>query len=195
MDSERKIIVFIATSADGYIARNDGSVDWLHRKKSTSDYGMTAFQKSIDAIIFGRRTFDEAVERFGGKVEAFSDPKSKITNYVMTHRPGKNLPGLEFVSESVESFAKRLRKQKGKNIWMMGGGKVIASFLDAGQIDELMVFVIPTLIGEGIPLIAPGKRDLNLELHDTKTWPDGVVKLHYKVLPPEKKKGKAKKSK
>jgi dihydrofolate reductase len=192
MDNERKIIVYIATSADGYIARSDGSVDWLHRKKPNTDYGISAFQKSVDAIIFGRRTFDEAVERFGGKLEAFSDRKSKITNYVMTHRPETNLPGLEFVSENVGSFAKRLRKQKGKNIWMMGGGKVIASFLDAGQIDEMMIFVIPTLIGEGIPLIAPGPRDLNLELIDTRTWPDGVVKLHYRVLPAAKKKTKPK---
>jgi dihydrofolate reductase len=193
MDRERKIIVYIAVSADGYIARTDGSVEWLHKNKTPSDYGMAAFHKSIDAIIWGRRTFDEAVQRLGGKIRAFSDPKSKITNFVITHRAEENLPGLEFVSEPIEAFAKRLRELPGKNIWMMGGGKVIASFLDAGQIDEFMVHVIPTFIGEGIPLISPESRSVDLELIDTKSWPDGVVKLHYRVLPQSKETGKGKK--
>ena len=180
--NQRKIVVYIATSADGYIARHDGNVDWLHRPGQQKDYGMAEFYKSIDTIIWGRRTFDEAVVRMGGKPEVMVDPKGKIKNYVISHRPGVNVAGLEFVKDDVKGFAKRLRAEPGKNIWMMGGGEVIASFLDEGEIDEFMIHVIPTLIGEGIPLIAPRNRDVELKLINTKSWDDGVILLHYKVL-------------
>jgi dihydrofolate reductase len=191
MADQRKIIVYIASSADGYIARRDGNVDWLNRPRTAGDCGMAEFHKSIDTIIWGRRTFDEAVARFGGKVEALADPKSKIKNYVVSHRPGVSIPGLEFVREPIGAFAKRLRALPGKDIWMMGGGGVIASFLDESQIDEFIIHVIPTFIGEGIPLIEPRSLTVELELLDTKIWADGVVKLHYKVLPP-KSSGKGK---
>ena len=66
--------------------------------------------------------------------------------------------GVEFVNEPIKTFARRLRRKKGKDIWMMGGAGIIASFLDEGEIDEFMIHVIPTFIGEGIPLIAPAGR-------------------------------------
>jgi dihydrofolate reductase len=133
----RKIIVYIATSADGYIARSDGNVDWLNRPRTVGDYGMAEFHKTVDTIIWGRKTMDEAIARFGS-ASAFINRKSKIKNFVMSHRPGPDGPGLEFINEPVKEFAKRLRAQPGKNIWIMGGGGVIGSFLDAGEIDEFM---------------------------------------------------------
>ena len=89
--------------------------------------------------------------------------------------------GLEFVTEPIKAFTKGLRGEKGKDIWMMGGSGIIASFLDEGEIDEFMIHVIPTFIGEGIPLIAPGRRTLPLRLISSTNFPDGVVKLHYAV--------------
>ena len=89
--------------------------------------------------------------------------------------------GVEFVSEPIKAFATRLRKKKGKDIWMMGGAGIIASFLDEGEIDDFMIHVIPTFIGEGIPLIAPGRRTVPLKLISYTKFPDGVVKLHYTV--------------
>ena len=197
MSDQRKSIVYIAVSADGYIARPDGSVDWLDRPRTAGDYGMAAFQKTIDTIIFGRRTFDEAVERFfGGNPEKFVDRRSKIKNYVISHRPGPSVPGLEFVNEPLDAFVKGLRAQPGKNIWVMGGGGVIGSLLDVGGIDEFIINVIPTFIGEGVPLIAPQRRTVKLQLIDTNAWKDGVTKLHYKVLLPSRsKQPSAKKSK
>jgi dihydrofolate reductase len=183
MNDQRRIIVYIATSADGFIARSDGSVDWLSRPRTAGDHGMSEFYKTIDAIIWGRATFDQAVQRFGGKVEKLADPRAKIKNYVISHRPGPSLPGLEFVNEPLDEFAARLRAQPGKNVWIMGGGGIIGSLLDVGGVDEFIIHVIPTFIGEGIPLIAPGSRTVELELVDTKAWKDGVTKLHYKVLP------------
>ena len=88
---------------------------------------------------------------------------------------------MEFVSEPIKAFATRLREKKGKDIWMMGGAGIIASFLDDGEIDEFMIHVIPKFIGEGIPLIAPGRRTVPLKLISCTKFTDGVVKLHYAV--------------
>jgi dihydrofolate reductase len=175
----RKIIVYIATSADGYIARLDGSVKWLDRPRTAGDYGMSAFFESIDTILWGRKTYDVALRFTGGKGVGTG---SRVKNYVFSRRhPKSHTPDVEFVRESVSAFAKRLRAAPGKNVWMMGGGEIIGSFLDAGEIDEFMIHVIPTLIGEGIPLIAPRHRLVPLALLSTRGFPDGVVKLHYAV--------------
>ncbi len=179
--ARRKIIVYIATSADGFIARKDGAVDWLDRPRPKGNYGMGEFWKSIDTILLGRKTYDFVVKFVkGGK----SIPKGKHEpkHYVFSRRPPRRvLPGFEFVKEPIKEFAQRLRAEKGKNIFMMGGGGLIASFLDAGAIDEFIIHVIPTLIGEGIPLIAPKRRTVPLKLLSTKKFADGVVRLHYAV--------------
>jgi dihydrofolate reductase len=88
---------------------------------------------------------------------------------------------VEIVNEPIQVFASRLRKKKGKDIWMMGGAGLIGSFLDAGEIDEFLISVIPTFIGEGIPLIAGGRRTVPLKLIGCQKFADGVVKMHYAV--------------
>lgn len=177
MKQSRKIIVYIATSADGYIARLDGSFEWLNRPRPAGNYSMAAFLRTIDTILWGRKTYDQALTM--GGVGGFGP---KIKNYVFSHRPPASPPRrVEFVNEPVPVFAKRLRATPGKNIWMMGGGKLIASFLDAGEIDEFSIHVIPTFIGEGIPLVAPQHRLIPLELRSVRRFSDGVVHLNYRV--------------
>jgi dihydrofolate reductase len=178
----RKIIIYIATSADGFIARKNGGVDWLDRPRPKGNYGMGEFWKSIDTILLGRKTYDMAV-RFlkEGKVDA--GMFGGINHYVFSRKPPKKvLEGFEFVREPIKIFAKRLRTRKGKDIFLMGGAGLIASFLDAGEIDEFAISVIPTFIGEGIPLIAPRHRTVPLKLLSSKKFSDGVVRLHYAVL-------------
>jgi dihydrofolate reductase len=140
---KRKSIVYVAVSADGFIARPDGSVDWLDRPHPKGNYGMGAFYRSIDTCVLGRKTYDLAV------------------------------------SEDVPAFAERLRLEKGKDIWLVDGAELVAAFLDSEQVDEFIIHVIPKMIGEGIPLVAARHRDLGLKLLATKSFPDGVVKLHY----------------
>jgi dihydrofolate reductase len=182
MVRKRKIIVYIATSADGFIARSDGSVDWLDRPRPKGNYGMGAFYKSIDTVLWGRKTYDMALD-FQKKGVSGSAFDRRLKNYVFTRTlPQSPAPaGVEFVSEPVKAFANRLRKKKGKDIWMMGGAGIIASFLDEGEIDDFMIHVIPTFIGEGIPLIAPGRRTVPLKLISCTKFPDGVVGLDYTV--------------
>lgn len=122
MTARRKIIVYIATSADGYIARPDGDVEWLNRRpRSTVDYGMRAFYRSIDTILWGRKTYDWLLNYYkktGRKAGMFD---TKVANLVFSRRPPKRAaPGVQFVSGPVKSFAQRLRATPGKNIWMMG---------------------------------------------------------------------------
>ena len=181
MNAARKIIAYLATSADGYIARPNGDVEWLNRRPHKFDYGMRAFYSSIDTILLGRKTYDWALA-YQRKHHTASIFDKKIANYVFSRKPPKKVaPGVEFVTESVKAFAKRLRKNPGKYIWMMGGGELIASFLDAGEIDEFDIHVIPVFIGKGIPLVAPRHRDIPLRLLSTRKYPDGVVRLHYSI--------------
>ncbi len=108
---------------------------------------------------------------------------TKLANFVFSRKPPKRAtPDVKFVSGPVKVFAQRLRAAPGKHIWMMGGGGLIASFLDAGEIDEFDIHVIPTLIGEGIPLVAPRHRDVPLRLRSARKYPDGVVRLRYEVV-------------
>ncbi len=182
MVRKRKIIVYIATSADGFIARRDGSVDWLDRPRPKGNYGMGTFLKSIDTVLWGRKTCDMALD-FQKKGVPGSAFDTRVENYVFTRGPlpSEAPAGVEFVSEPIKAFATRLREKKGKDIWMMGGAGIIASFLDEGEIDEFMIHVIPKFIGEGIPLIAPARRTVPLKLISSTKFTDGVVELHYAV--------------
>ena len=182
MPTKRKVIAYLAASADGYIARPDGDVEWLNRRPHKYDYGMKQFYSSIDTILLGRKTYDWAVNYFKklGKPRQFD---SKVPHIVFSRKRPRNPPaGVEFVNTPVKTFMRKLRATAGKHIWMMGGGALIASFLDAGEIDEFDIHVIPTLIGKGIPIMAPRHRDIELKLLEAKKYPDGTVRLRYAVI-------------
>ena len=175
--NRRKIIVHIATSADGYIARPNHDIDWLtNRPAPKGFYGMEKFMRSIDTSLLGRKTYEISL-----KMGATFDAKSPT--YVFSRRPSpKRLPdGVEFVRGGIAAFANRLKREKGKNIWMIGGAGIISSFLDAGAIDEFVVSIVPVFIGKGIPLIAPRHRHVRLTLRSMKRFADGVVQVHYAV--------------
>jgi dihydrofolate reductase len=171
-----KLIVHAATSADRFIARKDGSVDWLEHYKG--GYGMRRFYATIDACVMGRKTYELAV-RFG-----MPDGYAGKKNYVFSRTLAKAAsPKISIVNDDVSAFAKRLRAENEKDIWLVGGAELIAGFLDAAQVDEFIVHLMPRLIGEGIPLIAPRHRDAPLKLLATRKFADGVVMLHYAVEP------------
>jgi dihydrofolate reductase len=173
----RKIIVNIATSADGYVARLGGNLDWLTERPAPKGFcGLPEFERSIDAKILGRKTYDSSVQ-MGAKFRADG------LHYVFSRQsPPTVVPeGVFFISEPIGSFADRLLREGGKDIWLMGGGEIIGSFLDEDAIDEFIISVVPTFIGEGIPLVAPRHREIPLRLLGVEQFPDGVVQLHYQV--------------
>jgi len=182
MRTKRKIIVQLAMSADGYIARPDGDVEWLNRR-ARLDYGLAAFSRTVDTVLLGRKTYDWAMAYCKKhKIEGGVFDRSKA-NYVFSRKAPKNAaPGVEFVKGPVKAFARGLRARPGKHIWMMGGGELIASFLDAGEIDEFDIHVVPVLIGKGIPLLGPRRREVALRLLSSKKYSDGVVRLWYEVV-------------
>lgn len=174
----RKIIVNIATSVDGYVARRDGNLDWLtDRPAPKGFYGLPEFERSVGAKILGRKTFDRSLE-MGAHFSANS------VHYVFSRQPPPAVvpAGVSFVTESISTFAERLRAQAAKNSWMMGGGEIIGAFLDEGAIDEFIITVVPVFIGEGIPLLPPSHREVALRLLGVAHFPDGVVQTHYEVL-------------
>jgi dihydrofolate reductase len=173
---QRRFIAYLAISADGFISRSDGSVDWLDRPSTPGHYGMLQFYRTVDTVVMGRATWDFAVAhgqpRFEGKI-----------NYVLTNRkPRRRYDGVTFVSGDVKPLIQELRAQRGKHVWIVGGAEVFGQFLDAGAIDEFILHVIPTLIGEGIPLVSPKRRTVPMTLASSKRYADGVVRLRY-VLP------------
>ena len=173
----RKVIVHIATSADGYIARPDDDIDWLtSRPAPPGFYGIDAFVKTVDTTVLGRRTYEESL-RLGGKF----DPNSRTVVFSRHPAPADAPAGVEFVSGDVASFVRELREQPGKDIWLMGGADLIAAFLDAGAIDEFVISVVPVFIGDGIPLIARRHRQVELHLESVERFDDGLVQLHYSV--------------
>src|SRR5215475_8193030 len=161
MTTPRKVIVHIGASADGYIARPDGDLEWLtSRPKPEGFYGMDAFMKSIDTKLLGRKTY-EASLRMGANFDA----QSRYIVFSRQAPPADAPSGVEFVNGDIGPFVSRLREQPGKDIWLMGGGELIASFLDEQAIDAFVISVAPVFIGDGIPLIARRHRHVPLELH------------------------------
>ena len=177
MTKRRNVIVHISTSADGYIARPDGDLDWLtSRPKPEGFYGLSAFTRSIDTKLLGRKTYELSL-RMGAPVDA---KNRKIV--FSRHAPPANTPsGVEFVNGAIGPFVSRLRERPGKDIWLMGGGELIASFLDERAIDEFVISVVPVFIGDGIPLIGRRHRHVPLDLQSVQSFEDGVVQLHYRV--------------
>src|ERR1051325_7886163 len=176
-EAARKVIVHIGTSADGYIARPDGDLEWLtSRPAPPGFYGMNDFMKSIDKELLGRKTYEASLRlgaTFGGK---------NRTIVFSRHAPPADAPGgVEFVSGDIGAFVSGLRAQPGRDIWLMGGGDLIASFLDAHAIDEFVVSMAPVFIGDGIPLIARRHRHEPLELMSSERFADGLVQLRYRV--------------
>ena len=175
----RRVIVHIATSADGYIARPDGDLDWLtSRPAPRGFYGMSAFMRSIDTTLLGRKTYDVS-RRLGATFDS-----SRRSIVFSRHAPPADAPpGVEFVRDAIGAFVRRLRAEPGKDVWLMGGGELIASFLDEGAIDEFVVSVVPVFIGDGIPLIARRHRHVPLSLQSVERFDDGVVQSRYRLPP------------
>ncbi|MDQ3256021.1 MAG: dihydrofolate reductase family protein [Acidobacteriota bacterium] len=168
----RKVKLFIANSLDGYIARPDGSVDWLF---TDGDYGMKDFFKSVDTALMGCKTYDWSL-KFGGPPDVFKG----MTYYVFSrsHRSGA-VEGVQFVSGDISPFVESLRQAEGKDIWLMGGGELVESFLKERLIDEFILTIHPIVLGAGIPLFRGEGQQTDLKLIKCKSYKSGIVQVHY----------------
>jgi dihydrofolate reductase len=177
-----KVSVFVATSLDGFIARKDGSLDWLDRANAQvppgEDGGFKAFMASIDVLVMGRYTFD--------KVMSFGQwPYGKTPVIVLTTKPFTVEPALQktvsLSKESPEDLCERLGREGVKHIYI-DGGLTIQSFLRANLIDELTITLIPVVLGEGKSLFGPQEKDVVLKHIATNSFDFGFVQLSYQVI-------------
>ncbi|HLW51434.1 MAG TPA: dihydrofolate reductase family protein [Candidatus Angelobacter sp.] len=170
----RNVVLGLGISLDGYIARPDGSYDFLF---IPSDYGkksMGKFMASIDAALMGRKTYDVGVKAGGAAQFA------KMDSYVFsrTLASGKR-DGVTFTQDSPAEVVRQIRRRRGKKIWLMGGGELALDFLKADLVDELYIGIVPVLIGDGIPLFLKGFPQRSFKLVENKTFSRGLVSLKY----------------
>jgi len=164
--------VFIAASLDGFIARADGSIDWLSLvEHEGEDYGYRAFLDSVDTIVVGRSTYELAL---GFEPWPYADKRC----VVLTTSARDPRHGEEFFSGSVRDLCARLDQEGSKRAYV-DGGAVIQQFLKEGLITELTLSLVPVLIGEGIRLFGATGRDVPLRLESARGFSSGLVQLRY----------------
>jgi dihydrofolate reductase len=169
MGNDRKIVLFIACSLDGYIAGTDDDISWLF---SDDDYGYSKFLASIDTVLMGRRTYDQVL-RMG------PFPYSEKECYVFSRTLMGGDENVEFVNEPVKDFVHDIRERDGSDIWLVGGSELIEAFMNDGLVDEYVVSIHPIVLGEGILLFRSGFPRQDLELKDNITFPSGLIQVHY----------------
>ncbi|MCZ6596461.1 MAG: dihydrofolate reductase family protein [Planctomycetota bacterium] len=171
--TERLVKLCIAPSMDGYISGPKGEIDWLG---DPGEVGLDDFFASVDTVLIGRKTYDWTKEMGHGA----ATPGKKT--YVFTRSQDvPEDPDVEFVSTDVVEFVGELRQQPGKHIWLMGGGELIASLLDANLVDEMILGIHPIVLGDGVPLF-PGSRPerIGYELVSSEAFASGIIMATYR---------------
>ena len=166
----RKIILFIASSLDGFIAKRNGNVDWLFMD---ADYGYSKFYSKVDTVIMGRKTYEKALEF---EKHPFKGKKA----YVFTRKSSLKAKNIDLVSDPV-TFTKKLKGLSGNNIWLVGGSDIISILMNAELVDKIVVSIHPILLGKGIPLFQNIKKEINLSLAKSVKFDSGLLQLHYDV--------------
>ena len=173
----RKISLFIATSLDGYIAKLNDDLSFLKLvEKEGEDYGYAEFTGTIDTLILGRRTYDYVLKEIGSS--HYDNGERDVYVITRTERPqvGRTI----FYTGNITELIKRLKSEKGKNIYCDGGAEVINELLKHDLIDEFIISVIPVLLGNGIRLFKDDRPEQILEFVKAKTFDTGLTQLHYK---------------
>ena len=175
----RKIKLYIAISLNGKIAKLDGSVEWLESipVPDGSDYGYADFYNSIDTTIQGHNTYKQILG--WGIAFPYKDKK----NYVLTSDTSvQDNEDVTFISTNHIDTIRLLKNDKGKDIWLVGGGKVNAMLLDAKLIDQIYIHIMPIILDAGIDLFGTLMNDTSLKLIRNKSYSTGVMELVYDII-------------
>lgn len=173
-----QIVLYIAMSLDGFIADSDGQVGWLDQfNTAEEDYGYNDFFGTLDGVILGSKTYEQVLSF---PVEY---PYKTVETIVFTKRtlplPKEEGSRIRFCSEPPKKLVADIQTQYDKDIWLVGGAELIATFWQNQLIDKLILFVMPILLGEGILLFKPMKGTQNAILLEHSEYPNGVIKLMY----------------
>lgn len=173
----RKVKLYIACSFDHYIARSNGDVSWLELPEYVikgEDYGYQEFYNSIDITIMGHTTY-KIIQSFD-----IPFPYKNKKNYVFTRNISlQNDENIEYVKEEIAPFVRRLKLSKGKDIWLVGGGQINQLLLNYNLIDEMIITIIPIMLGHGVKLFHGVVKEKKLNLVDSVHYPNGVLQLKY----------------
>lgn len=175
MNTGRKVILYIAMSLDGYIAKQDDDLGFLSIvEKEGEDYGYGEFIKTIDTVIIGRKTYDKVMSM------GIDFPYAGKDVFVITRRSAPDTDAVKFYSGNLKTLVTKIKSENGKNIFCDGGAETVNELLNDDQIDEFIISVIPVLIGDGKKLFKDGRPEQILKLINTKHFETGLVQLHYK---------------
>ncbi len=169
----RKVTYHVAASLDGYIAGPGGEVDWLF---SDQDYGMDAFLADVDAILIGRKTYELMLAH---DLDAYPEAENYVFSRTLS---AASYPAVTIVAEDTATFVRGLKRKPGKRIWLVGGGELFRSLLEADVVDEVVVSIHPVLLGRGIALLADHELATRLALVQTAEYETGLVSLHYEIV-------------
>jgi dihydrofolate reductase len=187
--TDSRVTIHMAASLDGFIARRDGSTDWLETSDSFAD-GETLdpeyiqeFLKSIDCYVMGSRTYETAL---GFEAKGFGWAYGDTPTFVLTSRDlPKVRETIEFFSGDLGQLVNERLRPNYRNIWFAGGGAVAGECLRRGLADEVRYTIAPVLIGEGISFFEGLDSDIALHLVEVKAYKSGMVALRHEVRPPE----------
>lgn len=171
---------YIASSLDGFIAKKDGSVDWLHSEKyqlENEDFGYEKFMESIDCIVMGRITFETVLQ-----FEPY--PFENVPVIVVSNNPNYQIESkhqITIFTRPLRELIPFLESNQYQNVYV-DGGKLIQSFLKESLLDEITITQIPILLGSGIPLFGDIEREIDLKHRKTQTFPNGFVQIEYEIV-------------
>lgn len=172
----RKVTFMVANSLDNYIARKDGTFDWILGGEEANS-AMTDFWKTIDTVVIGRKTY-EPVLKSGKPFPTYPGVKNYVLSRTLKEGSDKNV---EIIREDVVEVVRRLKTEEGKDIFVMGGGLLAKPLFEANLIDEVGVNIHPILLGSGIPLFHEMSHQIDLELIECKGFRNGCVSVSYRV--------------
>lgn len=175
MDS-RKLILYISCTLDGYIAKPQDDLSFLKRvEKEGEDFGYHKFVESIDAVIVGRKTYEWVVN------QGFEFPHRDKDCYIITRQNRPAEGNLTFYTGDLSELVQQLKAKKGKNIYCDGGAQVVNLLMQKQLIDEMIISIIPIVVGAGTKLFQPHIPEQELELLSSRSYSTGLVQLHYRV--------------
>ena len=184
-DTDSRVTIHMASSLDGFIARKNGSVDWMETSDefaggATMDPDFVeAFLKTIDCYVMGSRTYETALS-FEAKGMGWS--YGDKPTFVLTRRElPRTRDSVEFYSGDLALFVNGRLRPSFRTIWFVGGGAVSGECLRRGLADEVRYSILPILIGDGIPFFDKLDRDIALHLAEVKAYESGMVELRYEV--------------
>ncbi len=184
-NTDSRVTIHMVASLDGFIARKDGSVDWLETSDEFAEGDtmdpefVAAFLESIDCYVMGSRTYETALHF---EAQGLGWSYGSKPTFVLTSRElPRTRDTVEFYSGDLAHFVNGRLRPTFRSIWFVGGGLVSTECLRLGLADEVRYSILPILIGDGIPFFGKHDRDIPLHLAEVKAYKNGMVELRYDV--------------